>query len=129
MKLLLDTHVWIWSQAAPDNLSARVRRALQNEANEVWFSPTSIWELILLVENRRLALEGDLIEWFRKAAAPLKEGPLTADIVAEAARFRLPHSDPADRFLVATARSLGLTLVTADTHILASEAVPTLANR
>jgi PIN domain nuclease of toxin-antitoxin system len=129
LKLLLDTHIWIWSQVAPDKLSARVRRALDNEANEVWLSPISIWELILLVEKRRLVLEGDLIEWVRKAAAPLKEAPLTVDIVVETVRFRLPHSDPADRFLVATARSLGLTLVTADTHLLASEAVPTLANQ
>jgi PIN domain nuclease of toxin-antitoxin system len=128
LKLLLDTHIWIWSQAAPEKLSSRVRRALQNEANEIWLSPISIWELILLVEKRRLALEGGPIEWVRKAAAPLKEAPLTADIVAETLRFRLPHSDPADRFLVATARSLGLTLVTADAHLLASEAVPTLAN-
>jgi PIN domain nuclease of toxin-antitoxin system len=128
VKLLLDTHIWIWSQAAPDKLSARVRRALQKEENEVWLSPVSIWELILLVEKRRLALEGDLIGWVRKATAPLKEAPLTSDIVAETTRFRLPHSDPADRFLVATARSLGLTLVTADTQLLASEAVLTLAN-
>lgn len=91
-------------------------------------SPISIWELVLLVGKRRLAVEGDLIEWVRRAAAPLKETPLTADIIAETVRFRLPHSDPADRFLAATARNMGLTLVAADTRLLASEAVPTLAN-
>lgn len=128
MKLLLDTHIWIWSQAAPDKLSARVRRTLQNDTNEIWLSPISIWELILLVAKGRLTLEGDIVEWVSKAAAPLKEAPLTSDIVAETTRFRLPQSDPADRFLVATARSLGLTLVTADAQILASDVVPTLAN-
>ena len=51
------------------------------------------------------------------------------EIVLETARFRLPHSDPADRILVATARSLGLTLVTSDARLLASKAVPTLPNR
>ena len=129
MRLLLYTHVWIWSQVAPEKLSARVRRALENHANEVWLSPISIWELVLLVEKRRMALGGDIVEWITKAVAPLKEAPLTAEIVLETARFNLPHPDPADRFLVATARSLGLTLVTSDVRLLASHAVPTLPNR
>ncbi len=119
----------IWSQVAPEKISARVRRALESEANEVWLSPVSVWELLLLVEKRRMALGGDVLEWIRKAVAPLKEAPLTAEIVLETARFRLPHSDPADRFLVATARSLGLTLVTSDARLLASKTVLTLPNR
>ena len=129
MKLLLDTHIWIWSQVTPEKLSARVRRALENKANEIWLSPVSIWELVLLVEKRRMALGCDVGEWMTKAAAPLREAPLTAQIVLETARFTLPHPDPADRFLVATARSLGLTLVTSDTRLLASKAVPVLPNR
>jgi PIN domain nuclease of toxin-antitoxin system len=129
LKLLLDTHIWIWSQVTPEKLSARVRRALENEANEIWFSPVSIWELVLLVEKRRMALGCDVGEWVTKAVAPLREAPLTAQIVLETARFRLPHPDPADRFLVATARSLGLTLVTSDARLLASKAVPVLPNR
>ena len=129
MKLLLDTHIWIWSQVTPEKLSARVRRALENKANEIWLSPVSIWELVLLVEKRRMALGCDVGEWITKAAAPLREAPLTAQIVLETARFSLPHPDPADRFLVATARGLGLTLVTSDTRLLASKAVPVLPNR
>jgi len=95
LRLLLDTHVWIWSQVAPEKLSARVRRALENEANEVWLSPVSIWELVLLVEKRRIALGCDVVEWITKAVAPLKEAPVTAEIVLEMARFSLPHPDPA----------------------------------
>ena len=129
MRLLLDTHLWIWSQVAPEKLSARVARALENKANEVWLSPVSIWELLLLVEKRRIALGCDVVEWITKAMAPLKEAPLTAEIVLETTRFSLPYPDPADRFLVATARSLGLTLVTSDARLLASKAVPTLPNR
>lgn len=129
MKLLLDTHIWIWSQIAPERISARVRRALENQSNEIWLSPVSIWELILLVEKRRMAVDGDLVEWITKAVAPLKEAPLTAEIALETARFSLPHPDPADRFLVATARYLGLTFVTSDVRLLASKAVATLPNR
>ena len=83
----------------------------------------------MLVEKRRMALDGDVVEWITKAVAPLKEAPLTAEIILETARFTLPRPDPADRFLVATARSLGLTLVTSDARLLASKAVPTLPNR
>lgn len=128
MKLLLDTHIWIWSQVAPEKLSARVRRALENNANEVWLSPVSIWELILLVEKGRITLAGNVGEWIMEAAAPLKEAPLTAEIALETKCFRLPHPDPADRFLAATARILGLTLVTADARILAAKVVATLPN-
>ena len=129
MKLLLDTHIWIWSQVTPEKLSRRVRRALENRANEVWLSSVSIWELILLVEKRRLTLGCDVGEWVRKAVAPLREAPLSTEIVLETVRFSLPHPDPADRFLVATARSLGLTLVTSDSRLLGSKAVSLLPNR
>ena len=129
MKLLLDTHVWIWTQLATNKLSAKVKRALENGANEVWLSPVSMWELVLLVEKRRVELDRQVGEWITKAAAPLKEAPLTAEIALEAARFSLPHDDPADRLLVATARSLGLTLVTSDARLLASNVVPALSNK
>ena len=82
-----------------------------------------------MVEKRRMALDCDVVEWITKAVAPLKEAPLTAEIVLETARFGLPHPDPADRFLVATARSLGLTLVTSDGRLLASKTVRALPNR
>jgi len=129
LKLLLDTHIWIWSQVTPAKLSARVERVLENESNEVWLSPISIWELILLVQKRRMTVDGDLVDWIKKGVAPLKEAPLTAEIVLETTRFSLPYSDPADRFLVATARYLGLTLVTSDARLLAAKAVATLPNR
>jgi PIN domain nuclease of toxin-antitoxin system len=129
LKLLLDTHIWIWSQLAAQKLSARVRQALENEANEAWLSPVSVWELLLLVEKRRVVLDRDLGDWVKQSAATLKEAPLTIETVLEATRFTLPHDDPADRFLVATARTFGLTLVTSDARLLACKAVPTLPNR
>jgi PIN domain nuclease of toxin-antitoxin system len=129
LKLLLDTHIWIWSQLSPERLVKRVRRLLDNAGNEVWLSPISIWELILLVEKRRMILDCSVAEWVTRAASPLKEAPLTPEIVLETGRFSLPHADPADRFLVATARSLQLTLVTADSRLLASKSVSALPNR
>ena len=114
---------------SPEKLAKRVRRSLADKSNELWLSPISIWELTLLVEKGRIILDCSVAEWVAKAAAPLKEAPLTTDIVLEMGRFSLPHGDPADRFLVATARSLGLTLTTADSRLLASKAVSILPNR
>ena len=90
----------------------------------MWLSPISVWELVLLVEKRRVALDRHVAEWVTQSTSALKEAPLTLEIVLEAARFTLPHDDPADRFLAATVRTLGLTLVTSDARLLASNAVP-----
>jgi predicted nucleic acid-binding protein len=56
-------------------------------------------------------------------AAPLREAPLTHEIALETFGLKFPHRDPADRFLVATARVLGLTLVTADERLINSHQV------
>lgn len=131
MKLLLDTHIWLWSLLQPGCLSSRVARALQSSDNELWLSPISLWELIVLADKGRIVLPTSAAEWINKAltAKPLREAPLTNDVATETSRFALPHGDPADRFLVATARVFGLTLVTADDRLIGSKAVQILQNR
>jgi PIN domain nuclease of toxin-antitoxin system len=131
VKLLLDTHIWLWSLLEPDRLSPRVKRELQNAANELWLSPISLWETLVLSEKGRLELAGEARAWIEKAlrAAPLKEAPLTAAVALESAAVKLPHRDPADRFLVATARAFDLTLATADRRLIDARQSPVLANR
>jgi len=131
VRLLLDTHIWLWSLLAPENLSRRVARALEDSANELWLSAISTWELVVLVERRRLALDATVDVWVAEAMrrAPLKEAPVTHDVALATRTIVLPHRDPADRFIVATAQVLGLTLVTADDRILAARPVPILPNR
>jgi len=131
MKLLLDTHIWLWSILTPERLSPRVRRAFLNSDNELWLSPVSTWELTVLCAKGRVVLNEDVAEWAAKAmaAAPLREAPLTHEIALETTRLRLPHRDPADHFLGATARVLGLTLVTADKNLIQTRQFPVLANR
>ncbi len=48
MKLLLDTHIWLWSALDPARLSRRVAAALENPTNELWLSPISLWEVLTL---------------------------------------------------------------------------------
>ena len=130
MNLLMDTHVWIWGLMKPERLARKVSKELHNPENELWLSPISTWEFLVLVKRRRIRLRQEVDQWLREALskAPLREAPVTHEIVMEMNAFDLPHTDPADRFLVATARHLGLTLVTADRRILESKACPMLRN-
>lgn len=119
MKLLLDTHIWLWSLLEPARLSRRVARALQDPRNELWLSPISLWELTVLVDKGRVVLNADLEEWLAQALerSGVREAPLTHQVALETRRMALPHRDPADRFLAATAKVFGLSLVTADRHL------------
>lgn len=131
VKLLLDTHIWLWSLLEPDRLSRRVAQALKNPANELWLSPISTWEVGALVRKRRLELGQEVGAWVARALSevPLKEAPLTHEIALEAPSIALPHQDSADRFLAATAKVLDLTLVTEDARLLEVEGFSVLANR
>jgi PIN domain nuclease of toxin-antitoxin system len=129
LKLLLDTHIWLWSLREPNRITRRVERALRAPNNELWLSPVSTWEALVLHAKRRIHLHVDIDRWLAPALADLREAPLTHEIVAAAYRLQWPHADPAGRFLAATAHVLGLTLVTADERLLALKEIPTLANR
>lgn len=131
MKLLLDTHIWIWSVASPERLTKRVKAALGSAKNELWLSPISIWEFLVLAEKGSLKLDRPAASWIETAlAAPgmLRDAPLTREVAIESRRVPLSHQDPADRFIAATALVHGLTLVTADERLLAVKSLPTLAN-
>src|SRR2546426_9519809 len=120
MKFLLDTHIWIWSAVEPDRLKANVVRALDDENNELWLSPISIWELSVLVKKQRIELDEELEVWVKKALshAKFREAPVTNDVVFEVARLRFSHRDPADHFIAASAKAFDLTLVTADPRLI-----------
>ena len=130
MRLLLDTHIWIWSLLEPDRLGRKTRKILADRSHELWLSPVSTWELSMLVMKGRVTLSQKLEDWITAAfrAAPLSEAPFTHEVALETTRFELPHRDPADRFLVATARILDLTLVTADRRLIESKVVPIMKN-
>ena len=55
MRLLLDTHIWIWALHSPEKLGPRVRRELQRASNELYLSPVSIWEAHHLVRRNAFA--------------------------------------------------------------------------
>jgi len=130
MKLLLDTHIWLWSLLEPARLSSRVAAALADPTNEIWLSPISVWELLVLTQKGRVKLNEDVDEWIQQAlrSAPLKEAPLTFEVAQEVGKLSLPHRDPADRFLIASAKVFGLTLVTSDQNLIDAKVVPVMVN-
>ena len=128
MNLLLDTHVWIWTASDPARIGRRAAKELTSPENELWLSPISVWEALLLMQKGRIRM-GDPFDWVKRAAEPLREAPLTHEIVRTAFSLSLPHSDPADRFLAATAKVLDLTLVTADQRLLGLGEISSLSNR
>lgn len=130
MRLLLDTHIWLWSLLDPARLAPPVAEILAADNAEIWLSPISIWETALLVERGKIEIVGDLHDWLAAAndRAPLNEAPLTHEIAMRSRSIDFPHGDPADRFIGATAAVLDLTLVTADRRILESKQLSLLAN-
>ena len=131
MKLLLDTHIWLWSALNPQRLTRRVERALADSANELWLSPISVGELIVLLRKGRLTLPRDIATWVSQTMTDLElnEAPLTVEIALAISSLNFPHGDPADHFLAATAKILDLTLVTADEHLVKLPGIHVLANR
>ena len=131
MKLLLDTHIWLWSLLEPERLAPKVRAELESPGVEVWLSPISVWEALMLAERGRVAVGADPANWVEDLvrATPRREAPLTHEVAVQSRRLALPHQDPADRFLVATAMVYDLVLVTADERLLHARAVGLLANR
>ena len=128
MKLLLDTHIWIWLLQSPDRLASNTLRILGDSANELWLSPINTWEALILHRKGRVHLSHDLDSWLDHARQGTREAPLTHEIALASARLQM-HGDPADRFLVATAQALDLTLVTADQKLLGLGNIRTMANR
>lgn len=128
MNLLLDTHIWLWSLLEPGKVGRHLQREFQQSSNQLWLSPVSVWEATVLQRKGRLVIPGDPVKWFERALTGLHEAPLNYEMALLAEQLPL-HADPADRFLAATAKVLGLTLVTADRRLLGLGDIATLANR
>ena len=130
MKLLLDTHIWIWSVLEPRRLSRRVAAELDNSENELWLSPISIWEAMLIHRKGRLKVAEGFSTWLARALtiASFHEAPFTFDVAQALATINLPYADPADLFLVGSAKAFGLTLVTSDRNLLGAKEISVLEN-
>ena len=120
MKLLLDTHIWLWYGLGNVKLPANLRAVVADDSNELWISPISVWETLLLAEKGKITLRPDSIEWIKASIKMLKarEASLNHNIAVLSRQIACPHKDPADRFIAATAVHYGLKLVTVDQSLI-----------
>lgn len=102
---------------------------MRDPKNELWLSPVSTWEALVLLRKGRVTVHQPTADWIAELTAPFREAPLTHEMAVTAENLSFQHRDPVDRFLAATAKVLGLTLATADTKLLGLGDIATLANR
>ena len=116
MRLLLDTHTFLWAVAAPRKLSARALTALRNGSNELYLSAASVWEMAIKRSLGKLETDiplGDLIAQGReKIQLRLLDIAAAHAVAVEALPFH--HKDPFDRLLIAQALLEEMTIVGAD---------------
>jgi len=115
VRLLVDTHIFLWWCADDRRLGSAEREAIRNPANEVYLSAASVWEIVLKQALGRLRVPEPA------SAAALRLGfqplPITFEHAEAAASLPSLHRDPFDRLLVAQARVESLTLITHDPSI------------
>lgn len=120
--IVLDTHAWVWWVSGSKELSSPAAEAIEEAAadGDLRVSSISAWEVAMLVRAERLELRMDVQDWIAES-----EGLPFLDFVPVDNRIALHstalpgsfHADPADRMIVATARTLGAPVVTKDRKI------------
>lgn len=129
MKLLLDTHIWLWYTLGDPQLSNYLQSAIASNTTELWLSPISVWEVLLLAEKGRISLQSNTTAWIEQSInlLTIHEAPLNRQIAVLSRQLALPHQDPADRFIAATAVHYQLQLATVDTNLTSAVWLPTLS--
>ena len=119
MKLLLDTHTFLWLVEGSPNLSTAAQLALTDPANELNLSVASVWEMAIKTGNKKLTLSDPLDAFVGKWTMIYQIALLPIDTRHALAVVGLPghHRDPFDRMLIAQALVERMTLVSGDTRI------------
>lgn len=129
MKVLLDTHIWLWRLLEPERLPGGLEDVLAERSHEIHLSPISVWETLVLARRGRLTLTPDPQSWvwtaLHKTTATMV--PLTHEVAMRSEALPgFATRDPADRFLVATALVHDLTMATVDSAMLTYEPLDTI---
>lgn len=119
MRILVDTHVWLWMLASPDRLSPEARALVSNRGTALFFSAASAWEIAIKYRLGKLPLPEPPEEFVPPRLVRDGIAPLSIDQRHSLRVAALPdlHRDPFDRLLVAQAQIERLVLLTADPQI------------
>jgi len=129
--IVLDTHAWVWFVSNPELLSKKAKRTIERAVvdNNVFISSISAWEVALLTSKKRLLLSMEVDDWIKKSEMLpfVNFMPVDNSIAVKSVNLPQPfHGDPADRIIIATAISLGASLITKDERILKYPHVKTI---
>lgn len=118
MRLLLDTHAFLWFVLNDPQLSAAARTAISDPANDVFVSPATFWEVAIKVSIGKYTVPGPLEDFFERAIKgnDFEVLPIEARHAARVAALPFHHKDPFDRMLIAQALVEGLTLVSIEAN-------------
>ncbi len=121
MKLLLDTHIFLWFISGSNQLSTNFRYSIQDPDNTVYLSVVCLWECIIKYQLGKLPLPESPEIYLPKQRKLHQIDSLTADEASVAQLITLPslHRDPFDRLLICQALQHNLTIVTADAAVMA----------
>jgi PIN domain nuclease of toxin-antitoxin system len=121
VKLLLDTHVWLWWNTESERLAPAAVRQIENPRNEVFLSAASVWEMAIKRRLGKLPLPEPVATYVarRLTSDSVRELPVSAGHAAGVETLDPLHKDPFDRLLVVQARHEGLRLLTVDPLVLA----------
>ncbi len=116
MRLLLDTHAFLWAASDPDQLRPDARAAIEDTANAVFVSAAVAWEISIKVALGKLTVPADPAVWFpaRVRSSAFRGLDISAAHALAAGGLPGVHRDPFDRIMIAQAQSEGLTFVTRD---------------
>ena len=118
-RYLIDTHVWLWLQSAPSRLASQLLDQLSDDSNDLLLSAASSWEISIKYGLGKLPLPEPPHLYVPDRMRRSGTAALAVEHMHALGVDELPalHRDPFDRLLIAQARYLGLTLVTADPQI------------
>jgi len=117
-RYIVDTHIFLWMDSAPNRLSERLRSVVDDDSNVLYLSYAAIWEIQIKVSNGRLKLSlplKDLISDLK--ASKLQLLPIQINDIYRTARLPKIHHDPFDRMMIAQALERDMTLITVDEMI------------
>ena len=118
MKLLLDTHILLWSAGQPDRLSAEARSLLLDPSSILFFSAASIWEIVIKRSLGRDDFKVDPVRLLKQLVINgYEEVAVSSDHALAVDVLPALHKDPFDRILIAQARTEGMLLLTADCQV------------
>jgi PIN domain nuclease of toxin-antitoxin system len=116
MKLLLDTHTFLWFAGGSRELSARARRRIEDAANERFLSVASVWELAIKVSLGKIVLAVPLGDLVQEGAIENEMTllPIAREHAIGVGALPFRHRDPFDRMLAVQAAQEGLAIVSKD---------------